>query len=262
MKIGLSSAAYYGQLETDEAAAHIAELPLDTCEVFLETPSEYTTDFTFRMRYNMNNFPVTSVHPLGTQFEPQLFGRAARQSDDAFAMFANVCRAAESLGAAYYIFHGPFGVRGHLSPANIPFLEERFDQMRERAARHHLRVLWESVSWCSVATPEDVRLLLKRIPDVEFVLDTKQVHQAGVDPLDMLRAMRGHVRHLHVLENEANEMGIKNGDIIKVACGGEGRKLIFDDVVVRVNKDGATTMHIDTDESQAANNPTVGELVR
>ena len=165
MKIGLSSAAYYGQLETDEAAAHIAELPLDTCEVFLETPSEYTTDFTFRMRYNMNNFPVTSVHPLGTQFEPQLFG-----------------------------------VRGHLSPANIPFLEERFDQMRERAARHHLRVLWESVSWCSVATPEDVRILLKRIPDVEFVLDTKQVHQAGVDPLDMLRAMRGHVRHLHVLD--------------------------------------------------------------
>lgn len=115
-------------------------------------------------------------------------------------MFANVCRAAESLGAAYYIFHGPFGVRGHLSPANIPFLEERFDQMRERAARHHLRVLWESVSWCSVATPEDVRILLKRIPDVEFVLDTKQVHQAGVDPLDMLRAMRGHVRHLHVLD--------------------------------------------------------------
>ena len=32
--------------------------------------------------------------------------------------------------------------------------------------------------------------------------------------------------------------------------------------MVRVNKDGATTMHIDTDESQAANNPTVGELVR
>ena len=69
-------------------------------------------------------------------------------------------------------------------------------------------------------------------------------------------------RHLHILENEANELGIKNGDIIKVACGGEGRKLIFDDVVVRVNKDGATTMHIDTDESQAAGNPTVGEIFR
>ena len=29
-------------------------------------------------------------------------------------------------------------------------------------------------------------------------------------------------RHLHVLENEANEMGIKNGDIIKVALRRRG----------------------------------------
>ena len=63
-------------------------------------------------------------------------------------------------------------------------------------------------------------------------------------------------------EADAEKMGIKNGEIIKVACGGEGRKLIFDDVVVRVNKDGATTMHIDTDEAQAAGAPTEGEIFR
>lgn len=200
MKIGLSSAAFYGQMETEKAAAHVAELPLDTCEVFLETPSEYTADFARRLRYGMNDFPITSVHPLGTQFEPQLFGRSLRQSEDAFAVFANVCRAAEALGASYYIFHGPFGVHGHLSPARISFLEERFARMRERAAHHHLRILWESVSWCSVSTPEDVRVLLERIPDVEFVLDVKQVHLAGADPIDMARAMRGHLRHLHVLD--------------------------------------------------------------
>ena len=57
-------------------------------------------------------------------------------------------------------------------------------------------------------------------------------------------------------------IGYAEGEIFKVACGGEGRKLIFDDVVVRVNVGGATTMHIGTDESQAANGPTVGELVR
>ena len=60
----------------------------------------------------------------------------------------------------------------------------------------------------------------------------------------------------------AEKMGIKNGEIIRVACGGEGRKLIFDDVVVRVNTDGATTMHIDTDEAQAAGGPTEGEIFR
>ena len=69
-------------------------------------------------------------------------------------------------------------------------------------------------------------------------------------------------RHLHILEKDAAELGVKDKDIIRVACGGEGRKLIFDDVVVRVNKDGATTMQIDTDEAQAAGNPTSGEIFR
>ena len=71
-------------------------------------------------------------------------------------------------------------------------------------------------------------------------------------------------RHLHVLESDAEKMGIKNGEIIRVACGGEGRKLIFDDVVVRVNKDGATTMHIDTDESNAGcvAPGTMGEVIK
>ena len=69
-------------------------------------------------------------------------------------------------------------------------------------------------------------------------------------------------RHLHVTQEDAEKMGVKDKEIIKVACGGEGRKLIFDDVVVRVNVGGATTMHIDTDEAQAAGNPTSGEIFR
>ena len=69
-------------------------------------------------------------------------------------------------------------------------------------------------------------------------------------------------RHLHVTEEDAAEMGLKDKEIIRVSCGGEGRKLIFDDVVVRVNVGGAATMHIDTDEAQAAGNPTVGEIFR
>ena len=69
-------------------------------------------------------------------------------------------------------------------------------------------------------------------------------------------------RHLHVTEKDAAEMGVKDKEIIRVSCGGEGRKLIFDDVVVRVNVGGATTMHIDTYEAQAAGGPAVGEIFR
>jgi len=45
MKLGISTAAWYGHYETEDAAAHLREFQLDTCEVFLESFSEYSHDF-------------------------------------------------------------------------------------------------------------------------------------------------------------------------------------------------------------------------
>ncbi len=69
-------------------------------------------------------------------------------------------------------------------------------------------------------------------------------------------------RHLHTTPADAAVLGVADKQIIKVACGGEGRKLIFDDVVVRVSEKFATAMHIDTDESNAAGAPNCGEIVK
>lgn len=59
-------------------------------------------------------------------------------------------------------------------------------------------------------------------------------------------------RHIHMTPESAKEYGLEDKEIVKVACGGEGRKLVFDDVVVRVNEKFAPAFHIDTDESNAA----------
>lgn len=58
-------------------------------------------------------------------------------------------------------------------------------------------------------------------------------------------------RHIHMTPKDAEDFKVSNGDIVKVACGGEGRKVIFDDVVVRVSDKFALAMHIDTDECNA-----------
>lgn len=58
-------------------------------------------------------------------------------------------------------------------------------------------------------------------------------------------------RHIHMTPKDAEDFNVNNGDIVKVACGGEGRKVIFDDVVVRVSDKFALAMHIDTDECNA-----------
>lgn len=34
MKLGLSSAAFYGRMETEEAAAHLRDFPIEVCEIF------------------------------------------------------------------------------------------------------------------------------------------------------------------------------------------------------------------------------------
>lgn len=67
-------------------------------------------------------------------------------------------------------------------------------------------------------------------------------------------------RHIHLTPEAAAEFGVTDKQIVKVKLNGN-RPLIFDDVVVRVNKNFAPAMHIDTDESNAAFGVTEGEII-
>ncbi|NLS84112.1 MAG: phosphate propanoyltransferase [Ruminococcaceae bacterium] len=69
-------------------------------------------------------------------------------------------------------------------------------------------------------------------------------------------------RHVHMTPADAAAAGVVNKEIVKVVCGKDGRKLAFDDVVIRVSDSFATAMHIDTDEGNAALSPNEGEIVK
>ena len=59
-------------------------------------------------------------------------------------------------------------------------------------------------------------------------------------------------RHIHMTPADAEEFGVKNGDVVKLELNTPDRSLTFGDVVVRVRDDFALACHIDTDESNAA----------
>ena len=60
-------------------------------------------------------------------------------------------------------------------------------------------------------------------------------------------------RHIHATTKDAEEFGLKNGQIVSVQIpSANGRNLTFGDVVVRVSDSYALAMHIDTDEANAA----------
>lgn len=58
-------------------------------------------------------------------------------------------------------------------------------------------------------------------------------------------------RHIHMSPEDALSFGLKDRDIVMVEVKGE-RTLIFGDVLVRVHPDFRLSMHIDTDEANAA----------
>ena len=68
-------------------------------------------------------------------------------------------------------------------------------------------------------------------------------------------------RHVHMTPEDAQTLGVTDQQVVKVATGREGRKLVFDDVVIRVSERYATAMHLDTDESNAAGCPNEGEII-
>lgn len=60
-------------------------------------------------------------------------------------------------------------------------------------------------------------------------------------------------RHIHMTPEDAERIGVENGQIVSVKVNTPERSLIFGDVVVRVSPKFSLAMHIDTDESNAAN---------
>ena len=68
-------------------------------------------------------------------------------------------------------------------------------------------------------------------------------------------------RHIHMTPADADNFGVKNGQIVSVLIKGTGREIIFGDTVIRVSPSYHLNMHIDTDESNAANAGGKGQIL-
>ena len=91
--------------------------------------------------------------------------------------------------------------------------------------------------------------------------------QNSLDPSRSVTLTEGLIvakRHVHMTPADALEFGVKDGEIVSVKLNTPERATIFGDVVVRVSPNFSLAMHIDTDESNAANASGVvyGDIVK
>ena len=133
---------------------------------------------------------------------------------------------------------------------------ETIDVVTEKSAFKNVRILGpiRSKSQVEVSMSDAMKLGLKNIPvrdsgDLAGTPGAKLVGPKGEVELTEGVIVAG--RHIHMNPAEAAEFGVKDKDLVKVRCGGE-RGLVFENVLIRVNKDYALEMHVDTDEGNAA----------
>lgn len=71
-------------------------------------------------------------------------------------------------------------------------------------------------------------------------------------------------RHIHLTPADAEELGVKDKDVVWVKLDTDGRSAVLGDVVCRVSEKFARAMHIDTDESNAVSAPRdlEGEIIK
>ncbi len=135
--------------------------------------------------------------------------------------------------------------------------EETVDLKTDKAELKNVRILGPVRSLTQIELSKTEARLLG-IPATYH--DSEELELAGtpgvevVGPQGSIMLNKGVIlawRHLHVSPREAEELGIKDGELIKIETDGP-RGLIFKNVLVRVNDKYRLSFQLDTDEGNAA----------
>lgn len=210
VQIGMSTASYFNRMPIEETVGDIGAHGVTLCELFLNTFSEYEPAFVDRLADRLAGAGVTaySVHPMSTQFEPQLFSLHPRQRADALRIYERVLQAARRLGARCYVMHGAATLAGAAKNLQMERIAPIFAELNDMAAGYGVTLALENVSWCVFASPAFGRELRERTGDaMHFTLDVKQAVRSGYAPAAYLDAVGDRLVNVHLCDYAVREDG-------------------------------------------------------
>lgn len=202
MKLGVSTANLY-PMPVEKALDALLAAGIRLLEVFLNTESEAEPAFARKMKAQAEacGAEIRSVHSFYSSCEPfWLFSDYDRRLQDGLKHFERVFRAASVMGARYVIIHGdrPNGV---LSPE---MSAERLGIASRCAEEYGIVLLQENVVKYRSESLEYLRTLRRVLGNrAQFVFDYKQCGRCGLNSRDVIDAMGGHIRHVHISDRNA-----------------------------------------------------------
>ena len=147
-------------------------------------------------------------------------------------------------------------VRDSLSQPGQYAAQETITLIGPRAKLEHVRILGPPRAADQVEVSRTDEVLLGR--DAPLRLSGDLDATPGIElegPTGRVTLSRGVIcalRHIHVNPQDAKRLGIRDHDVVEVSVGGNGRNVVFGDVIVRVSPDYCLELHLDTDEGNAA----------
>ena len=203
MEVGISTASFFIKEMNEDAVLDLGKHGVSLCELFLNSFCEYENSFIDLMeeRIKQSGIKVYSVHPMGLQFEPQLFSTHPRQISDALKMYEKVLAICNRLGADHYVMHATLSLNGVNRFYEIDRLIPIFRDLNELAASYHVQLMLENVSWCVCSTPEAARVINEKMHgELHFNLDIKQAVRMGYNPVEFIYAFDKQISNVHLCD--------------------------------------------------------------
>ena len=204
MKVGISTSCYFTKVNTEDTLPLIRNLGADRFEAFLGGMYEYQEDFAKLMARRKDDLGLTctTIHTLGSQFEPQLFAGHPRQRQAALDVFEMALVCARILGARYYVMHGALFLKKKAGRPNYQYIGERFQSLCALADSYGIRLTLENVHWCQyheVGYAKNLRPFLEDC-SLGYTLDVKQAAQSGYPMEGYLEEMGDRLCNLHLCD--------------------------------------------------------------
>lgn len=215
MKAGVSTACLY-PMETEKALELLGSYGIKNVEIFINTISETSKQFTKKIVEILDKYSMTvsSIHPYTCGMEGMYFFTAyKRRFFDGVELYKNYFEFAKNVGAKLVVLHG---APKFLRLENEKYFE-RFHKLDGIAREFDIILAQENVERCKSGNKEFIVQMRKSLPDVNFVLDTKQSIRAGYTPFEMLKSMENNICHVHLSDNtkscECMPLGKGNFDV-------------------------------------------------
>lgn len=204
MEIGVSTASLFLREYNEDSLVTLNEIDARTCEIFLESFSEYTEEFGKLLLSRKGNLNVHSLHVITLNFETELFSANQRAFNDANYWFERVLSTGKLLGAHCYTMHGRARIKAGSDYDNYEKAGKRLAILCETAAKYGIKICLENVAWAFCSYPDFFRKVKQYAPDLMATLDIKQARRSGIDYREYIDAMGQNIKTVHISDVDEN----------------------------------------------------------